>query len=93
MKTLLLASNGRYVIEKGMKLLFPDVSRIKLAWITTAGKGAVNQDHLERHRALLEKEGYHFEEIDIEGKMRMNWKSCSRTRTRSMWKAGILFIS
>lgn len=68
MKTLLLASSGSYAIEKGMKLLFPDVSRIKLAWITTAGKGAKSRDYLERHRELLEKEGYDFEEIDIEGK-------------------------
>lgn len=68
MKTLLLASNGSYAIEKGMKLLFPDVSRIKLVWITTAGKGAKNQDYLNKHRELLKKEGYNFTEIDIDGK-------------------------
>ncbi|MFA5925414.1 MAG: Type 1 glutamine amidotransferase-like domain-containing protein [Parcubacteria group bacterium] len=68
MKTLLLASIGDYVIKKGLKLLFPDVSRMKLAWITTATKGAVNRENLEKHKRLLEKEGYNFTEIDIEGK-------------------------
>ena len=68
MKTLLLASIGEYAIEKGMKLLFPDVSQIKLAYITTAAKGAVNPDFLKHPTELLKKEGYDFEEIDIEGK-------------------------
>lgn len=68
MKTLLLASNGSYAIEKGMKLLFPDVSRIKLAYITTAVKGAKNPDYFKQFLNLLKHEGYNFEEIDIEGK-------------------------
>ena len=68
MKRLLLSSNGGFVIEKGLKLLFDDVSQIKLAYITTAGKGNVNKTYLEIHKELLRKEGYDFEELDIEGK-------------------------
>jgi dipeptidase E len=68
MKTLLLASNGKYVIEKGLKLLFPDVTKIKLAYITTAIKGARNPDYFQQFPELLKHEGYDFEEIDIEGK-------------------------
>ncbi len=65
---LLLSSNGGFVIERGLKLLFDDISKIKLAYITTAGKGNVNKEYLEIHKRLLEKEGYDFEELDIEGK-------------------------
>ena len=68
MKKLLLSSNGGFVIEKGMKLLFDDVSKIKLAYITTAGKGNVNKEYLKIHKEMLKKEGYNFEELDIEGK-------------------------
>lgn len=65
---LLLSSNGGFVIEKGLKLLFDDISKIKLAYITTAGKGNVNKEYLEIHKGLLKKEGYDFEELDIDGK-------------------------
>jgi dipeptidase E len=68
MKTLLLASNGSYAIQKGMKLLFPDISKMKLAYITTAVKGSKNPDYFKQFAELLKYEGYNFEEIDIEGK-------------------------
>lgn len=67
-RTLLLASNGSYTIEKGMKLVFPDVSKIKLAYITTAVKGAKNPEYFKQFPELLKYEGYNFTEIDIEGK-------------------------
>lgn len=65
---LLLSSNGSFVIEKGLKLLFEDVSKIKLAYITTAGKGSNDKTYLENHREMMKKEGIAFEELDIEGK-------------------------
>jgi len=68
MKKLLLSSNGRFVIEKGIKLFFDDVSKIKLAYITTAAKGSRDLAYLETDRKLLREEGYDFEELDIEGK-------------------------
>ncbi len=68
MKKLLLSSNGSFVIEEGFKLLFEDVSKIKLAYITTAGKGATDKTYIETHKKMMRKEGYDFEELDIEGK-------------------------
>jgi dipeptidase E len=68
MKKLLLSSNGSFVIEKGLKLLFEDISKIKLAYITTAGNGSNDKTYLEVHKGLLKKEGYNFEELDIDGK-------------------------
>ncbi len=68
MSKLLLSSNGSFVIEKGLKLLFDDVSKIKLAYITTAGNGSNDKTYLEVHKELLKKEGYSFEELDIDGK-------------------------
>lgn len=68
MRRLLLSSNGSFVIEKGLRLLFDDISKIKLAYITTAGKGSKDRTYLEIHKEMLRKEGYDFEELDIEGK-------------------------
>lgn len=68
MKKLLLSSNGQFVIEKGIELFFDDVSKIKLAYITTAAKGSRDLAYLETDRKLLREEGYDFEELDIEGK-------------------------
>lgn len=68
MKKLLLSSNGSFVIEKGLKLLFEDISKIKLAYITTAGKGSKDRTYIETHKEMMRKEGYDFEELDIEDK-------------------------
>jgi dipeptidase E len=68
MKRLLLSSNGSFVIEKGLRLLFDDISKIKLAYITTAGKGSRDRTYIETHKEMMGKEGYDFEELDIEGK-------------------------
>lgn len=67
-KTLLLASNGTFVIERGLKLIFSDISRIKLAYITTAIKGSRDPDYFKQFTELLIKNNYAFDEIDIEGK-------------------------
>lgn len=68
MRRLLLASNGSFVIEEGFSLLFDDISKIRLAYITTAGKGSADKTYLETHREMMKKEGIAFEELDIEGK-------------------------
>ena len=65
---LLLSSNGSFVIEEGLKLLFDNISKIKLAYITTAGKGSTDKTYLENHKEMMKKEGIDFEELDIEGK-------------------------
>lgn len=68
MRKLLLSSNGSYVIEKGLKLLFDDISKIKMAYIITAGNGSNDKTYLETHKEMMKKEGYDFEVLDIEGK-------------------------
>lgn len=68
MKRFLLSSNGKFVIEKGIRLLFDDVSKMRLTYITTAGKWVRDTSYLMIHRNSLENEGYDFEELDIEGK-------------------------
>lgn len=68
MKKLLLSSDGKFAIEKGIKLFFEDVSKVKLAYITTATKGSHNLAYFETDKGLLREMKYDFEELDIEGK-------------------------
>ena len=65
---ILLASNGKFLIEKGYKLLGIPKDKIRIGWIITASKGVEKLDYLERHKKAMNDEGYHFEEFDIEGK-------------------------
>lgn len=68
MKKLLLSSNGGFVFEKGFGLLFDDISKIKLAYVTTASKGVDDLNYLKWHKEEMDKLGIDYEEIDIEGK-------------------------
>ncbi|HRZ34029.1 MAG TPA: Type 1 glutamine amidotransferase-like domain-containing protein [Candidatus Moranbacteria bacterium] len=68
MRKLLLSSNSDFVIEKGLRLLFDDISKIKMAYIITAGNGSQNRGYIERYKEMLDKEGYNFDVLDIEGK-------------------------
>lgn len=65
---LLLASNGRFLIEEGYKLLGLPRKEIRIGYITTASKGVNDLSYLDRHRSELNENGYKFEEIDIENK-------------------------
>ncbi len=67
MKKLFLASNGEAAIE-GMKLLFNDLKKIKLAYIITASKGVDDLSYLKLHKENMNKFGIDYEEIDIDGK-------------------------
>jgi hypothetical protein len=40
---LLLASNSEYVINNGLRLLFPDISEMNLAYIVTASKASSSE--------------------------------------------------
>lgn len=68
MKKLLLSSNGKFLIEEGIELFFDDVSEVKMAFVTTAGKGSRDTSYLENDKELLRKSGYDYEEVDIERK-------------------------
>lgn len=67
MKKMLLASNGEFAIE-GMKMLFDDLKKIKIAYITTASKGADDLDYLQYHKDKMDELGIDYEELDIDGK-------------------------
>ncbi|MDH4330536.1 MAG: Type 1 glutamine amidotransferase-like domain-containing protein [Candidatus Moranbacteria bacterium] len=68
MKRLLLASNGGFVTEQGLNLLFDDLSEINLAHITTAQKGVDDREYIKRHQEDFKKKGIKFEDIDLDGK-------------------------
>ena len=67
---ILLASNGKFSIEEGYKLLGIPTGEIRIGYVTTASKGAKNLDYLERHKQEMTQAGYLYEEFDIEGKSR-----------------------
>src|SRR3989344_4123178 len=65
---ILLASNGKFLIEEGYKLLDIPKDKISIGWVITASKGVEKLDYLERHKKSMQDEGYKFTEFDIEGK-------------------------
>jgi dipeptidase E len=65
---LLLASDGKFVIEEGYKILGIPKDQIHIGYITTASKGATNTEYIKIHKQLMKESGYSFEEIDIENK-------------------------
>jgi len=91
MRKLLLSSNGSFVIEKGLSLLFDDISNIKLAYITTAGKGSSDKTYIETHKEMLKKEGYDFEELDIEGKTEDELRELLKDKTAVYVEGGNTF--
>ena len=65
---ILLASNGKFLIEEGYRLLGIPKDEIRIGWVITASKGVEKLDYLERHKKAMQEIGYDFEEFDIEGK-------------------------
>lgn len=65
---LLLASNSQFLIDSGYELLGIPKDQLKIAYITTAAKGARDKNYIETHKRLMINKGYHFEEFDIEDK-------------------------
>ncbi len=68
MKTLLLASNGDFIYKYGDKIFSKPMSKMKLAYITTASKDVSDETYLKIHKKRMEDLGFNYEEIDIEGK-------------------------
>ncbi|MBU4369807.1 peptidase E [Patescibacteria group bacterium] len=68
MKNLFLSSNGRFIIEKGLKMFMKPDKVFKLAYITTAQKGVDDVEYIKIHRQGLTESGCDFKELDIEGK-------------------------
>ncbi len=68
MKTLLLASSGKFVSEHASEVLGRDFTKINIAWITTASKAVEDVSYIEVHRKRRQELGWSMEEIDIDGK-------------------------
>lgn len=68
MRRLLLTSDFNFSVQDGLRLLFKDVSKIKLAYITTAAKGSNNKTYIDLHKEMMRGERISFNELDIEGK-------------------------
>ncbi|MDO8592429.1 MAG: Type 1 glutamine amidotransferase-like domain-containing protein [bacterium] len=68
MKTILLTSSGKFVTDGDMSFLDKPISRMKIAYITTAAKGARDNSYVTACKQRMTELNFDFEEIDIEGK-------------------------
>jgi len=68
MKTLLLASSGKFVTEHKIKELAKPINKMKMAYIITASKGVDDLSYIKNHIAKMDELGFDYEEIDIKGK-------------------------
>lgn len=71
---IILASDSSFLIKYGYSLIDIPKDRIKIGYIMTAQKGT-RTDHSEKLKLLIEATGYHFDEIDIEGKSKEELES------------------
>jgi dipeptidase E len=74
MKKILLASNGNFVLNGDYEIADKPKNKIKWAHIITASKGCENKDYISRHTKEMDKLGWNYEEIDIEGKTKNELK-------------------
>ena len=68
MQTLLLASSGKFVTERASEFLPIPLSRLRIAWVTTAGKSVPRIAYLEEQRERMKELNWDVEEVDIDGK-------------------------
>lgn len=68
MRTLLLASDGSFLFEKGYSLLGIPLADLRIGYVITASKAARDKSYIETHKNKMKEMGLNFEEIDIEGK-------------------------
>ena len=81
MKKLLLASDGKFLIDRGYQLIGIPKDQMKIGYITTASKGARDTAYLENHKVAMKEHGYQFEEIDIEGKNEQEIRLALKNKT------------
>lgn len=68
-QTILLCSSFQILYEYDTATWFGKALKdLRIAYIPTAAKGASSQDFLEVRRQEFAREGYHYEEIDIDDK-------------------------
>lgn len=81
MKKLLLASDGKFLINHGYQLIGIPKDQMDIGYITTASKGARDTTYLENHKAAMKEHGYQFEEINIEGKSEQELRLTLKNKT------------
>ena len=65
---ILLTSNGSFFYENFKDIFNIPIEDAKLACVTTAHKGTESREYIDKHFKKLEKLGFNFTEIDIDGK-------------------------
>lgn len=65
---IILASNGQFLIEKGYQFFGIPKNDIRIGYVSTASKVVEDKTYIGRHKEEIQKAGFFFEEIDIEGK-------------------------
>lgn len=69
MQTLLLTSSGKFIAsEQSLNVFSKPLNKMKMAYITTASKGAEDKSYIEKRKAKMKELNFDFEEVDIEGK-------------------------
>lgn len=69
MQTILLTSSGKFITDSDMSFLPKPINKMKMAYITTASKGARDISYMKaQKRRMMVDLNYDFEDIDIEGK-------------------------
>jgi len=64
---LFLLSSNSYLYDPALPMPF-DLKSLKMAYITTASKGAPNTAYVERMRTHLSEQNIAYEEVDLDGK-------------------------
>ena len=67
MKRLLLLSSSRFLNAHPQVFGVP-FRDMKIAYVITASKSVPSIDYLERSRDFFREQGYHFQELDLDGK-------------------------
>src|SRR3989338_1890001 len=68
MKNTLLLSSTKFLIDNPHLMFDKPLEQMRMAYITTASKGATNLDYMERAKNIFATNKYNYEELDIEGK-------------------------
>jgi len=71
---LILASDLSFLLKYGYILTGIPKNQMNIGYVTTASKGACDKSFIEKVKNIIKKNGYSFEDIDIEGKSKEELK-------------------
>jgi dipeptidase E len=64
---ILLSSEGKFFYENWQDIFNIPIKDVNLAFISTAHKGTESREYIDKHFKKLEKLGFNFTEIDLDG--------------------------